>query len=60
MAEEEIENKNNFLISVNGQIQSAIFPYFEDIYCKYCFVCGPDWIVISVSCNYFPCQKFTF
>lgn len=55
MAEEEIENKNNFLISVNGQIQSAIFPYFEDIYCKYCFVCGPDWIVISVSCSYFPC-----
>lgn len=47
MAEEEIESKNNFLISVNGQIQSAVFPYFEDIYCKYCFVCGPDWIVIS-------------
>ncbi|KAL0275464.1 UNVERIFIED_CONTAM: hypothetical protein PYX00_003300 [Menopon gallinae] len=47
MAAGEIESRTNFMISVNGQIQSAVFPYFEDIYCKYTFVSGPDWVIIS-------------
>lgn len=25
------------------------FPDFDDIYCKYCFTFGPDWLVTSVS-----------
>jgi hypothetical protein len=37
-----------FMISVSGQIESAEFHEFDDMYCKYCFVYGPDWVVISV------------
>ena len=44
-----IDSKNHFLISINGQIFSGCFPYLNDLYCKYSFVCGSDWIVISVS-----------
>ncbi|XP_065268527.1 B9 domain-containing protein 1 [Emys orbicularis] len=32
-----------FLLMVNGQIESAQFPAFDDLYCKYCFVYGHDW-----------------
>lgn len=24
------------------------FPEFDDIYCKYCFTFGPDWMILSV------------
>uniref|UniRef100_T1IN05 Protein wntless n=1 Tax=Strigamia maritima TaxID=126957 RepID=T1IN05_STRMM len=34
-----------FLLMVNGQIESAEFPLFDDVYCKYSFVYGPDWVV---------------
>lgn len=36
------------MISASGQIESAEFHEFDDIYCKYCFVYGPDWVVTSV------------
>ncbi|XP_069697882.1 B9 domain-containing protein 1 [Periplaneta americana] len=36
-----------FMISVAGQIESAEFHDFDDIYCKFCFVYGPDWVVTS-------------
>lgn len=49
MAEEEIKTKNHFLMSVNGHISTAFFPYFDDVYCKYCFVSGSDWTIVSVS-----------
>ncbi|XP_063286524.1 B9 domain-containing protein 1 isoform X1 [Pelobates fuscus] len=32
-----------FLLNVNGQIESAEFPEFDELYCKYCFVYGHDW-----------------
>ncbi|XP_029432761.1 B9 domain-containing protein 1 isoform X2 [Rhinatrema bivittatum] len=32
-----------FLLMVNGQIESANFPEFDELYCKYCFVYGHDW-----------------
>lgn len=38
-----------FMLSIAGQIESAEFNEFDDIYCKYCFVYGPDWVVTSVS-----------
>jgi hypothetical protein len=48
-----------FMISVAGQIESAEFHEFDDIYCKYCFVYGPDWVVTSVRpFSYFPCGIF--
>lgn len=41
--------ENGFLITVIGQIEMADFPDFDNIYCKYCFVYGSDWELISVS-----------
>uniref|UniRef100_A0A8C5W5P0 B9 domain-containing protein 1 n=1 Tax=Microcebus murinus TaxID=30608 RepID=A0A8C5W5P0_MICMU len=32
-----------FLLMVNGQVESAQFPEFDNLYCKYCFVYGQDW-----------------
>jgi hypothetical protein len=45
------ENASGFLISITGQIEKAEFPDFDNIYCKYCFVYGPDWEVMSVRVN---------
>ena len=38
-----------FMVFAAGQIESAEFHDFDNIYCKYSFVYGPDWIVTSVS-----------
>lgn len=32
---------------VNGQIESGVFPEFNDLYLKYSFVHGPDWVITS-------------
>jgi len=37
--------KSVFLLTISGQIESAEFPEFDDIFCKYSFVCGQDWYV---------------
>ncbi|XP_057673397.1 B9 domain-containing protein 1 isoform X2 [Corythoichthys intestinalis] len=37
-------NPSVFLLSVNGQIEGANFPCYDDLYCKYCFVYGQDWM----------------
>ncbi|ELT89985.1 hypothetical protein CAPTEDRAFT_173681 [Capitella teleta] len=36
-----------FLLMVNGQIETADFPEHDDIYCRYCFVFGQDWVITS-------------
>ncbi|XP_038618931.1 B9 domain-containing protein 1 [Tachyglossus aculeatus] len=36
-----------FLLLVNGQVESAQFPEYDDLYCKYCFVYGHDWVPTS-------------
>ncbi|KAK3726946.1 hypothetical protein QZH41_014795, partial [Actinostola sp. cb2023] len=36
-----------FLVMVSGQIESAQFPEYDDLYCKIGFVYGPDWVVTS-------------
>ncbi|KAF4521176.1 hypothetical protein B566_EDAN010638 [Ephemera danica] len=36
-----------FLVSVTGQIESAEFPEFDNIYCKYAFAHGPDWQIMT-------------
>ena len=33
---------------------SLQFPEFDDLYCKYSFVYGQDWVVTSVSTALFP------
>jgi len=38
---------SGFLLSVVGQIETADFPEFDNIYCKYCFMYGPDWTITS-------------
>ncbi|XP_013862393.1 B9 domain-containing protein 1 isoform X2 [Austrofundulus limnaeus] len=32
-----------FLLAVNGQIEGANFPEYDNLYCKYCYVYGHDW-----------------
>lgn len=49
MADEVQAPKNNFFLSINGEIESAVFPFYQDIYCKYTLVSGPDWILASVN-----------
>jgi len=39
----------SFLVSAVGQIEKAHFPDFDDVYCKYAFVTGPDWEIVTVS-----------
>lgn len=36
-------NPTVFLLTVNGQIEGANFPEYDNLYCKYCFVYGNDW-----------------
>ncbi|KAK3579235.1 hypothetical protein CHS0354_033306 [Potamilus streckersoni] len=36
-----------FLVNVAGQIETGEFQEFDDLYCKYCFVYGPDWLITS-------------
>lgn len=38
-----------FLVSTVGQIEKAHFPNFDNMYCKYAFVYGPDWEIVTVS-----------
>ncbi|XP_005054392.1 PREDICTED: B9 domain-containing protein 1 isoform X1 [Ficedula albicollis] len=33
-----------FLLAVSGEIESGEFPGFDDLYCKFCFVYGQDWV----------------
>ncbi|XP_046402148.1 B9 domain-containing protein 1-like [Ischnura elegans] len=37
----------SFVVSVTGQIESGEFPRFNELYCKYCFMFGNDWVVAS-------------
>jgi len=36
-----------FLVMLGGQIETAEFPEFDDIYCKYCFTYGQDWVITT-------------
>ncbi|XP_014259139.1 B9 domain-containing protein 1 [Cimex lectularius] len=38
---------SGFILSVAGQIETADFPEYDRIYCKYCFMFGQDWDVTS-------------
>uniref|UniRef100_A0A1I8BLB9 B9 domain-containing protein 1 n=1 Tax=Meloidogyne hapla TaxID=6305 RepID=A0A1I8BLB9_MELHA len=37
------EDKNCFLLLITGQIETVELISIPNIYCKYCFVYGPDW-----------------
>ncbi|XP_036053570.1 B9 domain-containing protein 1 isoform X1 [Onychomys torridus] len=43
-----------FLLMVNGQVESAQFPEYDDLFCKYCFVYGQDWAPTAVSWTHGP------
>ncbi|XP_063236197.1 B9 domain-containing protein 1 [Bacillus rossius redtenbacheri] len=43
----KMSSSSVFLVSVFGQIESGNFYGINDIYCKYCFTFGPDWVVTS-------------
>ncbi|KAG8178421.1 hypothetical protein JTE90_000934 [Oedothorax gibbosus] len=42
-----MENENTFHLMISGQIETAEFPEIDEIYCKHCFVYGPDWVVTA-------------
>lgn len=37
-----------FVLSVVGQIESADFPEYDHVYCKYSFMYGQDWDITTV------------
>jgi len=37
-----------FLVSVTGQIESGDFFGHDNIYCKFWFTHGPDWVLTAV------------
>jgi len=42
------EGRTVFLLSVTGQVATGVFAGgHDDLYCKLCFVCGPDWSVTA-------------
>uniref|UniRef100_A0A3P9PQE7 B9 domain-containing protein 1 n=1 Tax=Poecilia reticulata TaxID=8081 RepID=A0A3P9PQE7_POERE len=46
---EKTSNSSVFLLTVNGQIEGANFPDYDNLYCKYCYVYGHDWAPTTVS-----------
>ena len=36
-----------FLVSITGQIEEAVFPDHDDLYCRLFWVCGQDWAVTA-------------
>ncbi|XP_046352538.1 B9 domain-containing protein 1-like [Haliotis rufescens] len=36
-----------FMVMASGQIETAEFPEFDDIYCRYCYTHGPDWLITT-------------
>ncbi|XP_072029847.1 B9 domain-containing protein 1-like [Amphiura filiformis] len=40
-------NPTVFLVMISGQIETADFPEFDDLYVKYNFVFGTDWVITS-------------
>lgn len=40
-------NPSVFLLMANGQIESAEFADYDNLYCKFSFVHGQDWVVTS-------------
>ena len=36
-----------FLLMINGQIESATFPLYDDLYCRMCIAYGTDWALVS-------------
>ncbi|CAG2169927.1 unnamed protein product [Oppiella nova] len=47
MSAESVVSSSVFCVSVSGQIESAQFLGFDNIYCKYCYKYGNDWSVAS-------------
>lgn len=43
----EMSTSGLFLLSATGQIETAEFPGFDNIYCKYCYMYGLDWVVTA-------------
>eukprot|EP00795_Rhopilema_esculentum_P009153 gene9153-16820_t len=40
-------HRSVFLVMVSGQIETAWFPEFDELYCKYSFVYGQDWVITT-------------
>lgn len=47
VTENDARNDPVFLVMFTGQIESAEFPEFDDLYCNYSYVFGQDWDIVS-------------
>ena len=36
-----------FLVMITGQVESASFPLYDDLYCRVSVVYGADWLLVS-------------
>ena len=36
-----------FLVMITGQVESADFPLYDDLYCRVSVVYGADWLLVS-------------
>lgn len=45
---------SHFVVSVNGAIEAAEFPEYDELYCRYFFDYGSDWQIITVRYNINP------
>ena len=45
--DDNVVSSSMFCVSVTGQIESASFLGFDNVYCKYCYKYGNDWSVVS-------------
>ena len=34
-----------FLLSITGQVEEGLFPEYDQLYCRVCWVSGQDWVV---------------
>ena len=41
-----------FLVMITGQVESADFPLYDDLYCRISVVYGADWLLVSGILNF--------
>jgi Ciliary basal body-associated, B9 protein len=51
---------SHFVVSINGAIEAAEFPEYDELYCRYFFDYGPDWQIITVSYNHLILKEYLY
>ena len=43
----QFSKSSTFTVAFSGEIEKVFFPYESNLYCRYSFVYGTDWIIVS-------------